>query len=91
METLALVIIVAFATSYVTEVLAVWLQRLSFIKTLTNLLIPPLAFFAFWLLDMRDVPLVLSTLAASFISTAIATWFRTLATPKVVTRNLNRY
>ena len=62
METLALVIIVAFATSYVTEVLAVWLQRLSFIKTLTNLLIPPLAFFAFWLLDMRDVPLILSTL-----------------------------
>ena len=91
METLALIIIVAFATSYVTEVLAVWLQRLSFIKTLTNLLIPPLAFFAFWLLDMSDVTLVLSTLAASFISTAVATGLRALSTPKIVTRGNTRY
>jgi hypothetical protein len=71
--------------------LAVILQRLSFIKTLTNLLIPPMAFFAFWLLDMSDVSLVLSTLAASFISTAVATGLRALSTPKVVTRGYNRY
>lgn len=92
MTLLIYVILVAFSVSYITEVIGVLLQRLSFVNILTNLLIPPLAAVSLWLLDTRDILLVISTLAASFISTAIATGLRALSKPKVIARNsVNRY
>ena len=91
MELFIYVLLVAFAVSYVTEVIGVFLQRLPFINALKYVLIPSLAAVSLWLLDSRGIKLVLSTLAVSFISTAIQTGLKALSKPKVISTRSNRY